>query len=146
MKVNSMDIAKFCHYLLHFLSFFGLLVPCYVYFMNDAINESKNRATTVTKRLKALEIELPSLIFCPKSPFKQSVAKQYNLKVPVRDIFINPRWPHVENWGMKSLLERNVKELYEELHYNEKLGMAWHGIVLCCSKLHVRVQSPASRV
>ena len=81
-----------------------------------------------TKFLSLFPIELPSLIFCPKSPFKQSVAKQYNLKVPVRDIFINPRWPHVENWGMKSLLERNVKELYDELHYNDDITFLFNGV------------------
>ena len=56
MKANRMELAKFCHYLLYFLSFCGLLIPCYLLFMIEAINESQNGATTVTKRSKALEI------------------------------------------------------------------------------------------
>ena len=129
MKVNSMELAKFCHYLLYFLSFLGLLIPCYVFFMNDAINESKEGATTVTKRSEALEIELPSLIFCPKPSFKQSVSNQYNLSIPVRDIFFNSLWLlDNENLGMKSLLERNVKELYDELHYNDDITFLFNGV------------------
>ena len=69
--------------------------------MNDAINNSKEGATTVTKRSEALEIELPSLIFCPKPPFKQSVSNQYNLSIPVRDIFFNSLWLDNENLGMQ---------------------------------------------
>ena len=139
MKVNSMDIAKFCHYLLYFLSFFGLLVPCYVYFMNDAINESKNRATTVTKRLKALEIELPSLILCPKPSFKQSVFNQYNLSIPVRDIFTNPSWLFDENLGMKQLLEKNVKELYDELYYTNDITFLFNGLDLRLGENNITV-------
>ena len=86
--------------------------------MNDAINKSKNKATTVTKRSIPLETELPSLILCPKPSFKQSVSNQYNLSIPVRDIFVNQYWPDNENLGMKSLLERNVKELYDEFSYS----------------------------
>ena len=130
MKVNSMELAKYCHYLLHFLSFLGLLIPCYIFFMNDAINKSKNKATTVTKRSIPLETELPSLILCPKPSFKQSVSNQYNLSIPVRDIYSNLFWLFDENLGMKQLLEKNVKELYDELCYTNDITFLFNGFDL----------------
>ena len=87
MIVDFLQLVKFCHYLLYMLSFFGLLVPCYVFYMTDAIKESERGAMTVTKRSEAQEYEPPSVIFCPTPGFKSSTVKKYNLSIPPPDIF-----------------------------------------------------------
>ena len=93
MKRNISDLVKLCHYLLHFLSFIGLLLLCYVLYMSEAIKESEREAMTVTKRSKPIEIEPPTITVCPNTGFKPSISKLYNLSTSFRDILISRGWP-----------------------------------------------------
>ena len=125
MTMSYMEVAKFCHYLLYFLSFIGLLVPCYVLYMKDAIKESKNGAITITKRSEAIQYEPPTIIFCPKPDFKHSISKKYNLSIPIRDIFSQSYW--FQNLDMGWLQKTNVIELYDEFQLAKELTFVFYG-------------------
>ena len=127
MKISFLKWAKFCHYFLYFLSFFGLLVPCYVLYMSDAFKESERGAMTVTKRSEAHEYESPSIIVCPVPGFKSSIVKKYNLSIPLRDMFKNRYWLTHETLEKKLFDKRNVKELYEEFQYGDSLTFHFRG-------------------
>ena len=47
--------------------------------MNEAIEKSRARETTVTKQSENFPYEVPSILVCPEPGFKQSLLKYYNL-------------------------------------------------------------------
>ena len=114
----SLELAKICHYALYFISFIGLLVPCYFLYMNDAIKKSEEGATSVTKRSKCFPFEVPTIIICAEPGFKPSVSKKYNLDEPPRFIFNNVK-------GTNIIGNRSVPELWEEFSYANDLNIVY---------------------
>ena len=130
MILDLLQLVKFCHYSMYFLSFFGLLFPCYVFYMYDAIQESENGAMTVTKRSEPREYEPPSFIFCPMPSFRPSVSEKYNLSIAPIDIFRYHNWLDSESLEKKLFYNRNVQELYEEFQYGDILTFNFKGVYL----------------
>ena len=79
MTSKSVTFFDFCHYLLYWITFIILFVFCYVLYMNEAIEKSRARETTVTKQSENFPYEVPSILLCPEPGFKQSALKYYNL-------------------------------------------------------------------
>ena len=77
-------VAKLCHYILYGITFTSLLVLCYFLYMDEAIKQSKIRATTLIKRPEEYELELPTITICPEPGFKPSISQMYNLSKPAR--------------------------------------------------------------
>ena len=80
-------VAKLCHYILYGITFTSLLVLCYFLYMDEAIKQSKIRATTLIKRPEEYELELPTITICPEPGFKPSISQMYNLSKPARLLF-----------------------------------------------------------
>ena len=57
--------------------------------MDEAIQKSKKRATTVIRSSEERKLEIPTLTVCPKPGFKPSVSKKYNLSHPARYLFLS---------------------------------------------------------
>ena len=89
MKVQWLDFAKLCHYLLYGITFIFLFVLCYFLYMDEAIEKSKERATTLIRSSKEYEYEIPTLTICPQPGFKPSTSKKYNLSHPARFLFLS---------------------------------------------------------
>ena len=96
----------------------------------DAVKESERGAMTVTKRSVPLEIEPPSVMFCPISGFKPSTSRKYNLSFAPEDIFSNEHWIRNEYLEKNMIYKRNVKELYEEFQYGNSLTFTFFGFDL----------------
>ena len=80
-------VAMLCHYILYGITFTSLLVLCYFLYMDEAIKQSKIRATTLIKRPEEYELELPTITICPEPGFKPSISQMYNLSKPARLLF-----------------------------------------------------------
>ena len=87
MTEKWLNCVKLCHYALYGITFISLLVLCYFPYMDEAIKESKIRATTLIKRPEEYELELPTITICPEPGFKPSITQTYNLSNPARHIF-----------------------------------------------------------
>ena len=57
--------------------------------MDEAIEKSKERATTLIRSSKEYEYEIPTLTICPQPGFKPSTSKKYNLSHPARFLFLS---------------------------------------------------------
>ena len=130
MMQDKLQLVNFFHYRLYILSFFVLIVLCYVLYMTDAIKESERGAMTVTKRSEPREYEPPSVMFCPFPGFKPSIVKKYNLSIPPQDIFMIKHWLNKESLEKKLFYTRNVQELYEEFQYGDSFTFNFMGIDL----------------
>ena len=84
---HERKVAKLCHYFLYGITFTSLLVLCYFLYMDEAIKQSKIRATTLIKRPEEYELELPTITICPEPGFKPSISQMYNLSKPARLLF-----------------------------------------------------------
>ena len=87
MTEKWLNCLKLCHYALYGITFISLLVLCYFLYMDEAIKESKIRATTLIKRPEEYELELPTITICPEPGFKPSISEMYNLSKPARLLF-----------------------------------------------------------
>ena len=56
--------------------------------MDEAIEKTKKRATTVIKSSDERELEIPTVTICPKPGFKPSISEKYNLSNPARYLFL----------------------------------------------------------
>ena len=118
---------KCCQFTINCVIFFSLLVSCYFLYMDDAIEKSKRKATTFTKRSESIEFEVPAIIICPEPPFKQSVSEKYNLSVPARFVFrLDKSFNNVNDiFGNKT-----IQYLHEEFSYAKDLNFVYHGVDL----------------
>ena len=114
MTINSLKLAKFCHYSIHLITFIGLFVLCHIFYINDAIEESQSESKILTKRSMNLEFEPPALTICPKPAFKPSISTLFNLSMPMRSIFLGDPWYQSKNTS-------NVQELFEKFSYANDL-------------------------
>ena len=57
--------------------------------MDEAIQKSKKRATTVIRSSEERKLEIPTLTVCPKPGFKPSMSEKYNLSHPARFLFLS---------------------------------------------------------
>ena len=89
MTVKWVDVAKLCHYALCGITFISLFVLCYFLYMDEAIEKSKKRATTLIRSFDERELEIPTLTICPQPGFKPSTSKKYNLSHPARFLFLS---------------------------------------------------------
>ena len=89
MTVKWLDLAKLCHYALHGITFICLFVLCYFLYMDEAIEKSKEGATTLIRRSEERKLEIPTLTVCPKPGFKPSMSEKYNLSHPARFLFLS---------------------------------------------------------
>ena len=87
MTLKRLVIVKLCHYALCGITFISLFVLCYFLYMDEAIKQSKIRATTLIKRPEEYELELPTITICPEPGFKPSISQMYNLSKPARLLF-----------------------------------------------------------
>ena len=125
--MRFLELTKFCHYALYLTSFIGLLVPCYLFYMQEAIKDSMQQATTVTKRSEQHKFEAPVIIICPEPNFKPSISKQLNVSVPVRDIFLTES-DFTNFLDMNLPFKENVQELYEQFSYTNDFTYLYNGI------------------
>ena len=87
MVIKRLDCIKLCHYALYGITFLSLFVLCYFLYMQEAIEQSKERANTLIKRSEEYELEVPTITICPEPGFKPSITQTYNLSNPARHIF-----------------------------------------------------------
>ena len=90
-SVKMPKILKFLQYALKFAVFTLLLVVCYIYFMKEAIEQFKKKATTVTERSIPIEdlggYKSPAIVVCPNPAFKPSISDLHGFTYPTRDLF-----------------------------------------------------------
>ena len=119
--ISRLSLAKLCQYVLYCITFIGLLVSCYFLYMEEAIEKSSKKATTVTKRSGHHPYEAPSIIVCATPPFKASVSRKYNLSQPIRRYF-SP-WELLPfDYGKFGNI--TVQDLFEEFTYTNDLIFA----------------------
>ena len=129
----KLELAKFCHHALHMVSFVSLLVPCYLFYMQKAIKDSQQKATTVTKRSEHLAFDSPVIIICPQPNFKPSISSKFSLSIPDRDLFITESdfWEFLD---VNFIYNQTVKELYEQFTYNNDFTYLYKGTDLYLGK------------
>ena len=91
--------------------------------MQDAIQKSKERATTVTKQSQQKEYEVPTITICADPIVKFSVVKKYPLHQPPRFVFNNIR-------GQIFFESRKVQEVWEEFTYLKDFNIIYDGVDL----------------
>ena len=113
-------LRKCCKFTLEFILFIGLVISCYFFFMIEAIEKFNRGATTVTKRSIDLPYEYPTLIFCPNPPFKPSVLKNNDLKIPIRDVFTQ-KTKITKRIYQTIFPNQTVPDLYREFSYDNDI-------------------------
>ena len=137
--MDSLKLAKLCHYLIYGIAFISLSFLCYFLYMNEAIEKSKIGATTVIKRTENLPYESPTIIVCPEPRFKPSVSRKYNLSSPARDIFSPWMGDFFITFIKDTFHNRTVQDVYEEFTYsNNDLMFVYENTYLELGKNEVK--------
>ena len=118
MILKRLSFVEFCQHALYLITFIGLIVSCYLFFMHDAIEKSKKEATTVTKRSANCPFEAPSITICITPPFKPSISGKYNLSQSIRQYF-SPWAIHFDQGS--DFGNKTVQKLFEEFSYSNDL-------------------------
>ena len=113
----KLELAKVCHHALYLVSFISLLIPCYFLYMQEAIKDSEQKATTVTQRSEPHASETPVIIICPQPNFKPSISSKFNMSFPDRDLFVSVA-DFTEFLDMNNIDNQTVQELYEQFTYS----------------------------
>ena len=134
--MKFLEWARFCHQFLRLIAFSSLLVLCYVFYMQEAIKDSEQKATTVTKRSENHEYEAPVITICPEPSFKPSISRQFNINVPVRDIFLR-KLDFTDFVDANFLQNKTFQKMYEEFTYNNAFTYIYEGADLHLGKNEV---------
>ena len=116
-------LPKYCRNATHLIAFIGLLIPCYFLYMEDAIQKSKDRATTVTRQSQQEEYEVPTITICADPIVKKSVTKKYPLHQP-------PRFVFNDVGGQIFFENRTVQEVWDEFTYSKDFNIIYDGVDL----------------
>ena len=126
MTLNRLNFAKLCHYTLYGITFISLFVLCYFLYMDEAIEKSKEGATTLIRRSEERKLEIPTLTVCPKPGFKPSVSQKYNLSHPARFLFLSEAKRDI--FGTQKTLQGVQNKKFVQLIY--------YKIVIALTDLH----------
>ena len=101
--------------------------------MQEAIKDSEQKATTVTKKSEHHAFEVPVITVCPQPNFKLSISYKFNLSVPDWDLFLT-EWDFKEFLDVNFLYNQTVEELYEKFTYNNDFMYLYKGTDLYLGK------------
>ena len=91
--------------------------------MNEAIEKSNARATTVIKQSEKFPYEVPSVVICPEPGFKPSLLKSYN--TTSRKLFFYGRFEEDDFYN------HTVQKIFEELTYAHDFNYTFCNGIKC---------------